>query len=157
MKVVGKSKGPESLGSGPIECSYGEALEGPQGSHQTEVWVLAPPHPSWVPYGDPCGPSLTSVQHWMVWVFWYTRSSYRAMALVNSSSNSSMISGVGMELYRERARYQAGRHQGCAWALSLEETPTTNSAAQIMPRGASTKTSSQGSNKMTPSGLRVHE
>lgn len=55
-----------------------------------------------------------------------------------------------MELYRERAQYQAGRHQGSAWALTLEETPTTNSAAHIMPRGASTKTSSQGSDKVTP-------
>lgn len=44
MKLVGKSKGPDSFGSGPVECSYGEALEGPQGSHQTEVWDLAPPH-----------------------------------------------------------------------------------------------------------------
>lgn len=76
---------------------------------------------------------------------------------MKSSASSFVMSGVEMELYREGARDRAERHQGSAWALSLEETPTTISAAQIMPRGASTKTSSQGSDKMSPWGLMVNE
>lgn len=47
---------------------------------------------------------------------------------------SQQLHDLRLELYKERAQYQATRHQGSAWALPLGETLTKNCVPQVRHR-----------------------